>query len=249
MSGHSKWANIKRKKGAADAARGKLFTKVIREITVAARIGGADPFNNPRLRTAWDKAKAVSMPRDTIERAIAKGAGGTDTTAYEETSFEGYGAGGVAIIALCLTDNRNRTTAEVRHAFSRNAGRLGSLGCVSYLFKRCGLIVVPAAGVDEDILMMAALDAGADDVSREGEQFEILTPVVNLESCRKTLEEAGFSIASAELTSIPDNTVTVSGKEAEQVMRLVEALEDSDDVQNVYTNADISESDMESFAG
>jgi YebC/PmpR family DNA-binding regulatory protein len=249
MSGHSKWANIKRRKGAADAARGKVFTKVIREITVAARIGGGDPNANPRLRTAVDKARAVSMPRDTMERAIAKGTGENDTATYEETSFEGYGPGGVAIIAFCLTDNRNRTTAEVRYAFTRNAGRLGASGCVSYLFKRRGLITITAEGIDEDVLMMAALDAGAEDVTLEGDQYEVLCEPNALEACRKALVDQRYAVVSAELTHIADNYVAVSGKEAEQLLRMIESLEDSDDVQTVVTNADISDSDLEALAG
>jgi YebC/PmpR family DNA-binding regulatory protein len=249
MSGHSKWANIKRRKGAADSARGKVFTKVIREITVAARIGGGDIGSNPRLRTAVDKARAVSMPRDTMERAIAKGTGENDTATYEETSFEGYGAGGVAVIAFCLTDNRNRTTAEIRYAFTRNAGRLGANGCVSYLFKRRGLITIPAEGTSEDALMMAALDAGAEDVALEGDQYEVLCEPIALEGCRKALVDGHFTVASAEITHIPDSYVTVTGKEAEQVLRMIETLEDNDDVQSVVTNADISESEMEALAG
>lgn len=249
MSGHSRWANIKRKKGIADAARGKLFTKIIREITVAARLGGGDLGNNSRLRTAVDKARGVSMPRDTIERAISKGAGGTDTATWEETTFEGYGAGGVAVMAMCLTDNRNRTTAEIRYAFTRTGGRFGNANCVSYLFKRCGLITVPAEGTDEDSLMMAALDAGADDVSQEDDQFNVTCPPLSFDACKKAIEDAGFTVSSAEITYIPDNYVSVSGKEAEQVVRLIEILEDNDDVQNVYTSADISDADMESFAG
>lgn len=245
MAGHSKWANIKRRKSAQDARRGKLFTKLIREITVSARQGGGDIESNPRLRAAVDKAKGASMPRDNIERAIAKGTGDLDADSYEEVQFEGYGPGGVAIMVQCLTDNRNRTTAAVRHAFSKNLGNLGTTGCVNYLFKHRGLIQVPAQGVDEDELMMAALDGGAEDVLLEGDFFEVLTEPSAFESTREAVEQAGITPETAEITYIPDNEVQVSGSQAEQVMRLVNMLEDDDDVQNVYTNADIPEEEME----
>lgn len=245
MAGHSKWANIKRRKGAQDAARGKLFTKLIREITVAARMGGGDINSNARLRVAVDKAKANSMPRDNIARAIAKGSGDLDTDSYEEIQFEGYGAGGVAVMVQILSDNRNRVAAEVRHAFAKNGGNLGTTGCVGYMFQRRGLICVPAEGVDEDDIMMAALEGGADDITLEGDQFEVVCEPNDFEPCRDALQEAGFALSSAEVTYIPDNEVSVAGKQLEQVMRLVDTLEDNDDVQNVYTNADFSDEEVE----
>ncbi len=249
MSGHSKWANIKRRKGAADAARGKTFTKLIREITVAARVGGSDSSSNPRLRAAVDKARANSMPRDTIERAIARGSGDVDTTSFEEVQFEGYGAGGVAVMVQVLTDNRHRTTAEVRHAFTRAGGNLGTTGCVGFLFKRVGLITLPASGVDEDALMMAAIDAGADDVSRDDDLFEVTCNPEIHDACLESLKQAGFQPSESELTYIASTQARVEGKQAEQVLRLVETLEDNDDVQNVYTNADISDADLEAAGG
>jgi len=249
MSGHSKWANIKRRKGAADAARGKVFTKLIREITVAARVGGSDVNASPRLRAAVDKARANSMPRDTIERAIARGSGEVDTANFEEVQFEGYGAGGVAVMVQVLTDNRHRTTAEVRHAFTRAGGNLGTTGCVGFLFKRVGLLTLSADRVDEDTLMMAAIEAGADDVSREDDFFEVTCSPETYESCVEGLKKAGFEPSSSELTYIASTQARVEGKQAEQVMRLVETLEDNDDVQNVYTNADISDADLEAAGG
>ncbi len=245
MSGHSKWANIKRRKGAQDAARGKLFTKIIREITVAARMGGGDPASNPRLRAAIDKAKAASMPRDNIKRAVAKGSGNLDSDNYEEVQFEGYGPGGVAVLVRVLTDNRNRTTAEVRHAFTKNGGNLGTTGCVGYLFNRLGVLTFDASGVDEDDLMMEALEAGAEDVARDADQYEVTCDPSVFEECRTHLENAGMSPISAEITWVASNDVKVQGRQVDQVMRLIEMLEDSDDVQNVFTNADISDADME----
>ena len=241
MSGHSKWANIKRRKGAADAARGKLFTKLIREITVSARIGGGDLNANPRLRTAVDKAKGCSMPRDTWERAIAKGTGELGAENFEEFTFEGYGPGGVAVMAACLTDNRNRTTADVRHAFTRSGGNLGTTGCVGFLFKKLGVILVAAEGVVEDDLMMAALDAGATDVAAIEDAFEVVCEPLAFEACRAALEKAGYDVDSAEVTYVASTHITVEGKQAEQVGRLIDTLEDNDDVQDVYTNADFVE--------
>ncbi len=244
MAGHSKWANIKRRKGAQDAARGKLFTKLIREITVASRMGGGDIDANPRLRAAVDKARSNSMPRDNIKRAISKGIGALDADNYEEVQFEGYGPGGVAILVCSLTDNRNRTTAEVRHAFSKNGGNLGTTGCVGYLFKRMGVIQVVAEGVDEDELMMAALEAGAEDVALEEDRYEVLCEPGDFAQCQAGLRETGFAPAEAELSYLPDNEVAVEGKQAKQVLRLLEMLEDSDDVQNVYSNVDISDEEL-----
>ncbi len=200
MAGHSKWANIKRRKGAQDALRGKLFTKLIREITTASRMGGPDPDANPRLRTAVDKARSNSMPRDNIKRAILKGAGATEGADYEEIRFEGYGPGGVAVIVECLTDNRNRTTGDVRHAFTKHSGNLGTTGCVGYMFNKKGIIRVLAEGVDEDELMMAALDAGAEDVTLEDDVFEIVTEQADHDGCLAAVQEASFEVEESELT-------------------------------------------------
>jgi len=244
MSGHSKWANIKRRKGAQDAKRGQVFTKIIREITVAARIGGADPDSNPRLRSALDKARAASMPRDNIQRAVAKGVGAASGENYEEVVFEGYGTGGVAIIVECLTDNRNRTTGDIRFAFTKYGGNLGTTGCVGYMFSRKGIIRVPAEGVSEDDLMMAALDAGAEDVTDEGDLFEVTTAMTDLYACAKAIQDAGFTTSQAELTYIPGTMAAVSGKQAQTIMKLVDVLEEHDDVQNVYTNAEFDEATL-----
>ncbi|MBN1336579.1 MAG: YebC/PmpR family DNA-binding transcriptional regulator [Deltaproteobacteria bacterium] len=249
MSGHSKWANIKRRKGAADAARGKVFTKLIREITVAARVGGGDPDANPRLRAAVDKARANSMPRDTIERAIARGSGGVDTTSFEEVQFEGYGAGGVAVLVQVLTDNRHRATADVRHAFTRTGGNLGTTGCVGFLFRRVGIVTLPTEGVDEDALLLAAIEAGADDVSREDDVFEVTCSPEACDACLEGLRRSGFAPSGSELTYVATTQARVEGKQAEQILRLVETLEDSDDVQNVYTNAELSDTDLEAAGG
>jgi YebC/PmpR family DNA-binding regulatory protein len=244
MAGHSKWANIKRRKGAQDAIRGKLFTKLIREITTAARMGGADIDANPRLRAAVDKAKANSMPRDNIKRAIDKGSGALDDDSYEEIRFEGYGPGGVAVIVECLTDNRNRTTGDVRHAFTKNNGNLGTTGCVGYMFNRKGIIRVPTEGVDEDELMMAALEAGAEDVTNQEDVFEIVTDFPDFDACSSALREAGYEPSDSELTWIADTDASVEGKQAVSVLKLVDMLEDLDDVQNVYTNADIDDATL-----
>ncbi len=244
MAGHSKWANIKRRKGAQDAIRGKLFTKLIREITTAARMGGGDPDANPRLRTAIDKARSNSMPRDNIKRAIAKGAGTADGDDYEEVRFEGYGPGGVAVIVACLTDNRNRTTGDVRHAFTKNGGNLGTTGCVGYMFNKKGVIRVAVPGVDEDELMMAALDAGAEDMSSDDELYEIICEPSDYDACLAAVKEAGFEPGESELTYIADNDANVEGKQARAVLKMVDMLEDLDDVQNVYTNADIDDATL-----
>ncbi|MCB9760862.1 MAG: YebC/PmpR family DNA-binding transcriptional regulator [Alphaproteobacteria bacterium] len=248
MAGHSKWANIKRRKGAQDAARGKLFTKLIKEITVAARMGGGDADANPRLRLAIDKAKGQSMPRDNIERAIAKGTGDVDMSAYEDITMEGYGPGGVAVLIEALTDNRNRTTAEVRWAFKKGNGNLGTDGCVSYMFNRKGVITVLADGVDEDELMMTALDAGAEDVVRDGDSFEITTDPSDFHAVRDALT-ADFTLDDDEVTFVPDTRVEIAGDDAEGFLRLIEMLEDSDDVQNVHHNADISDEELERITG
>ena len=244
MAGHSKWANIKRRKGAQDAIRGKLFTKLIREITTAARMGGPDPDANPRLRSAVEKARGSSMPRDNIKRAIDKGAGNLEGADYEELCFEGYGPGGVAVIVECLTENRNRTTGDVRHAFTKNNGNLGTTGCVGYMFNKKGIIRVPVEGVDEDELMMAALEAGAEDVTNEGDVYEIVTDFPDFEACRTAVIEAGFEPTDSELTYIADTDAAVEGKQAKGVLKMVDMLEDLDDVQNVYTNADIDDATL-----
>ena len=241
MAGHSKWANIQHRKGAQDARRGKLFTKLIREITVAARTGGGDPGNNPRLRAAMDKALTANMSKDTIERAIKKGIGAGDGDNYEEIRYEGYGPGGVAVMVDCLTDNRQRTVAEVRHAFSKAGGNLGTDGSVAYLFTHTGTSSYPA-GVDEDRLMEAALEAGADDVITHDDQtVEILVGPDRFASVRDALVAAGLEPESAEITMRASTTVALNEDDAGKMIRLLERLEDLDDVQNVYSNADISE--------
>ncbi len=245
MSGHSKWSTIKRKKGAADAKRGKIFTKLIREIMVAARFGGGDINANPRLRAAVLAAKAENMPKDNIERAIKKGTGELEGVNYEELTYEGYGPGGVAMLVEVLTDNKNRTVAEVRHIFSKHNGSLGENGCVSWMFEKKGLILIDKNGVEEDRLIEAALDAGALDVRDAGKEFEVIVPPAQFDGVKKTLEEAGFKYHYAEVTMVPQSTVRLTGKEAEQMLKLMEGLEDSDDVQKVYANFDITDEEME----
>ena len=248
MSGHSKWANIKHRKGAQDAKRGKIFTKLIREITVAAKTGGGDPDANARLRTAIDKAKFENMPKDTIDRAIKKGTGDLDSVVYEEDSFEGYGPGGVAIIVEFMTDNRQRTVADVRHIFSRNNGSLGVTGSVSFLFDRKGLISLPNS-YDFDHIFEIALEAGADDVNDEGDSIEVITAPTSFTAVRDAIAAKGLKWESAEVTMIPQTMVKLEGKQAEQMLRLMEKLEDYDDVQNVYANFDISDAEMEAILG
>ncbi len=244
MAGHSKWANIKHRKAAQDAKRGKIYTKLAREITVAAREGGGDPEFNPRLRAAIEKAKKFNMPKENIERAIKRGTGEIAGEIYEEVTYEGYGPGGVAIIVKCLTDNRNRTASEVRHAFSKHGGNLGTSGCVSWMFERKGVITVPAEKYDEDTVMMAAIEAGADDVVREDGQFVIYTQPQDLEDVRKAILDAGIEIEEAKLDLIPQNTTRVEGETALKVLKLLEVLEDLDDVQEVYSNFDMPEEVM-----
>ncbi|KGQ50136.1 hypothetical protein JL12_05955 [Gallibacterium anatis 10672-6] len=240
MAGHSKWANIKHRKAAQDAQRGKIFTKLIRELVTAAKLGGADVGSNPRLRTAVDKALSNNMTRDTINRAIQRGAGGGDDTNMESIVYEGYGPGGTAIIVECLTDNRKRTVSEVRHAFTKSGGNLGTDGSVAYLFTRKGLILINEA--DEDALMEAAIEAGADDVQPQDDgSFEIYTAWEELSSVRDALEQAGFKIDEAEVTMIPSTTAELDVETAPKLMRLVDMLEDCDDVQNVYHNGDMSD--------
>jgi YebC/PmpR family DNA-binding regulatory protein len=245
MSGHSKWSTIKRKKGAADAKRGKIFTKLIREIMVAARLGGGDINANPRLRSAVLAAKAENMPKENIERAIKKGTGELEGTHYEDLIYEGYGPGGVAMMVEVLTDNKNRTVADIRHIFSKYNGSLGESGCVSWMFEKKGLILIDKNAVDEDRLIEVALEKGALDIKDTGKDFEVTTPPSQFEEVRRALEEAGFKLNYAEVTMVPQTTVKLSGKEAEQMLKLMEGLEDSDDVQKVYANFDISDEEME----
>jgi len=245
MSGHSKWSTIKRKKGAADAKRGKLFTKVIKEIIVSARMGGGDINANPRLRTAVLAAKAENMPKDNIDRAIKKGSGELEGVNYEEYTYEGYGPGGVAMILEVLTDNKNRIVADIRHTFSKHNGSLGEGGCVAWMFEKKGLILIDNAGVDEDRLIEVALDAGALDVKDNGKEFEVTTSPSGFESVKKVIEETGLKSSFAEVTMVPQTTVRLSGKDAEQMLKLMEGLEDSDDVQKVYANFDIADEEME----
>ncbi|HET7567846.1 MAG TPA: YebC/PmpR family DNA-binding transcriptional regulator [Gaiellaceae bacterium] len=251
MSGHSKWSSIKHKKGAADAKRGKLFSKLTRAIIVAAKEGGPDPAANLALQNAIEKAKAASMPKDNIDRAIAKGAGtGDDGTAYEAIVYEGYGPAGVAVIVEALTDNRNRTAGEVRHTFAKNDGNLGTSGAVAWLFERRGVVLVPADGTDEDELTLAAAEGGADDVSLDGSSFEVLCAAEQLTAVREAIEAAGFEVENAELTMLPKTTVSVEDEnEAKKILRLIDQLEDNDDVQDVYANFDIPERVLEAVAG
>jgi YebC/PmpR family DNA-binding regulatory protein len=251
VSGHSKWSSIKHKKGAVDAKRGKLFSKLTRAIIVAAKDGGPDPAGNLALQNAIEKAKAASMPKDNIDRAIAKGAGtDSDSAAYEAIVYEGYGPAGVAVIVEALTDNRNRTAGEVRHTFDKNDGNLGTSGAVAWLFERRGVVLVPADGTNEDELTLAAAEGGADDVSRDGSSFQVLCAATELASVREALEGAGFEIESAELTMLPKTTISVEDEnEAKKILRLIDQLEENDDVQEVYANFDIPERVLESVAG
>ncbi len=245
MSGHSKWATIKHKKGAADKARGKLFAKLIRQVEVAAREGGGDPDSNPTLRTMFQKAREASVPLDTIERAIKRGTGELEGVRYEQVSYEGYAPSGVAVIVECLTDNRNRTGADIRSTFSKNGGSMAEPGAVSWQFDRKGVILVPRS-VAEDDLMLVALDAGAEDISDSGEQWQVTTPPSDLPAVRSALEEAGMAVESAEVTLLPSTTVELASEsDAKKVLHLVDLLEDHDDVQNVYANFDIPDSILE----
>jgi YebC/PmpR family DNA-binding regulatory protein len=249
MSGHSKWSSIKHKKGAADAKRGKLFSKLSRAIIVAAREGGPDPAGNLALQNAVEKARSYSMPKDNIERAIAKGAGtGDDASAYETIVYEGYAAGGVAVLVEALTDNRNRTASEVRHIFAKNDGNLGTTGAVAWLFERRGIALVPGE-LDEDDVLLAAADGGADDIARDGSSWQVLSGVEDLQRVREALEAAGISVESAEITMVPKTTVEVGDEAtAKKIVRLMDALEDNDDVQDVYANFDIPERVLEVVA-
>ncbi|MBW1702086.1 MAG: YebC/PmpR family DNA-binding transcriptional regulator [Deltaproteobacteria bacterium] len=248
MSGHSKWSSIKHKKGAADARRGKIFSKLIKEVTVASRLGGGDPDGNPRLRTAISAAKAENMPKDNIERAIKKGTGELEGVAYEEASYEGYGPGGVAVLVDCLTDNKNRAVADVKHLFERNGGALGEPGCVAWIFEQKGLIVFDRDKVDEEQLLELALEAGAEDIREEETEFDVITDPSDFELVKKAVDDAGLSYTLSEVTMIPKNTVKVEGKKAQQMVNLMQALEDNDDVSNVYANFDISDEVLEALS-
>jgi YebC/PmpR family DNA-binding regulatory protein len=240
MAGHSKWANIQHRKNAQDKKRGAIFTKLVREITVAARIGGGDPDGNPRLRLAIDKALAVSMPKDNIERAVKKGSGELGADQVEEIRYEGYGPGGIAIMVDCMTDNRTRTVADVRHAFSKHGGNLGSDGSVGYLFSRQGILAFSVASdADDERILEIALEAGAEDMSSGEGWVEVITPPDSFAAVKSALESAGFVAENADLTERPATLVAVSGEQATAVMKLIERLEDLDDVQNVYSNADL----------
>ena len=248
MSGHSKWSTIKHKKAMVDARRGKMFTKLIRELTSAARAGGGDPDVNPRLRTAVASAKGANMPNDTIQRAIQKGTGEIAGETYEEVTYEGYGAGGVAVLVDTLTDNKNRTVAEIRHLFARHGGSMGENGCVAWMFQRQGFLALDAASIDEDALLELVLEAGGDDVKTENDLYEILTSPEAFEDVRSSLEAQGLTPEVAEVTMLPQSTVSIEGKQAEQVLRLMEALDDQDDVRRAYANFDIPDDVMAALA-
>jgi len=241
MSGHSKWSSIKHKKAATDAKRGKIFTKLIKEITVAARMGGGDIEANPRLRAAVLAGKAENMPKDNIERAIKKGTGDLEGVSYEEIIYEGYGPGGAAVLVESLTDNKNRTVADIRSIFGKNGGNLGENGCVAWMFDKKGYIAVARSAVDEDTLMETALEAGAEDIREDNGNFEVITEPGDFEAIKEAIDKASIPFNDAEVTMLPQNTTNLTGKEAEQMLRLMEMLEDYDDVQKVYTNADIPE--------
>jgi YebC/PmpR family DNA-binding regulatory protein len=250
VSGHSKWSSIKHKKGAADAKRGKLFSKLSRAIIVAAKEGGPDPAGNLALANAVEKARSYSMPKENIERAIARGSGAdADAQAFETVVYEGYGPSGVAVIVEALTDNRNRTASDVRHVFSKNDGNLGGSGAVAWLFERRGVVVVDADGVDEDELTLAAAEGGAEDVARDGTSFEVTSAPEDLVTVREAIEAAGISVASAELTMVPKTTIEVAEEgPAKKILRLMDELEENDDVQDVYSNFDIPEQVLEAVA-
>jgi YebC/PmpR family DNA-binding regulatory protein len=250
MSGHSKWSSIKHKKGAADARRGKLFSKLSRAIIVATREGGPDPAANLALANAVEKARSYSMPKDNIERAIARGSGAdADTAAFETVVYEGYGPSGVAVIVEALTDNRNRTASDVRHVFAKNDGNLGGSGAVSWLFERRGVVLVDADGVDEDELTLAAAEGGADDVTRDGSSFQVVAAPESLVPVREAIAQAGIPVQAAELTLVPKTTVEVAEESAaKKILRLIDQLEENDDVQDVYSNFDIPERVLEAVA-
>ena len=245
MSGHSKWSSIKHKKAAVDAKRGRAFTRVIKEITVAARMGGGDAASNARLRTAIASAKAVNMPQENISRAIKKGTGELPGVSYEEFTYEGYGPGGAAIMIEIMTDNKNRTVADIRHIFSKHNGNLGEAGCVAWMFDKKGLIVIDTDKAEEDQLMEIVLNAGAEDMQRNEDVFEITTLPEDLETVREAIEKGGVEISGAQVSRIPQSTVKLEGKQAEQMLKLMEKLEDHDDVQDVFANFDIPDEVME----
>ncbi|MBF0377615.1 MAG: YebC/PmpR family DNA-binding transcriptional regulator [Desulfamplus sp.] len=244
MSGHSKWSTIKHKKGAADAKRGKIFTKLIKEITVAARMGGGDPEANPRLRRAIIEAKSQNMPKDNLERAIKKGTGELEGVDYEEITYEGYGPGGVAVLVECLTDNRNRTIADVRYIFSKSGGNIGTDGCVSWMFDKKGLISIDKANANEETLMEIALEAGAEDVKDEDDCFEVITDPADFDAVKSAIDAAKIKYQVAEITMIPQSQTRVEGKDAEQMIKFMEALDDCDDIQKFYSNAEIPDEVM-----
>ncbi len=245
MSGHSKWSSIKHKKAATDAKRGKAFTRVIKEITIAARMGGGDPAANPRLRSAIASAKSVNMPQDNVTRAIKKGTGELPGVSYEEYTYEGYGPGGVAVMVEIMTDNKNRTVADIRHVFSKHNGNLGESGCVAWIFDKKGLIVVDSDKAEEDSLMEIVLNSGAEDMQLSDDVFEITTMPEDLETVREAIEKAGVEISMAQVSLIPQSTIKLIGKQAEQMLKLMEKLEDHDDVQDVFANFDIPDDVME----
>ena len=245
MSGHNKWSTIKHKKARSDAARGKVFTRLIKEITVSARTGGGDESANPRLRTAIATAKSANMPSANIDRAIKRGTGDLPGVTYEEITYEGYTPGGAALMIDVLTDNKNRTVADIRHLFSKYNGSLGASGSVAWIFDKKGMIQVNCEGVDEDELMLVALEAGAEDMQKLDDYFEILTPVDNFEAAKEAVAEAGFDISTSELTRIPQNTVKIEGKQAVQTLKLMDLLDDHEDTQNIYSNFDIDVNIME----
>lgn len=248
MSGHSKWATIKRKKGKLDAQRGRTFTKLIKEITIAARAGGGDAEGNPRLRTAIATAKAANMPQDNIKKAIQKGTGELPGVTYEETSYEGYGPGGVAIILEVVTDNKNRTVAEIRHLLAKYNGNLGETGCVGWMFDKRGRIEVETSKTDEDTLMEVVLDAGASDMTTEEDIFEVITPYDKFEAVKAAMERSSIEYSEASISMVPQTTIKLEGSKAESMLKLIMALEDHDDIQNVYANFDIDEDLMEQLS-
>lgn len=248
MSGHSKWATIKRKKAVTDARRGKMFTQIIKEITVAAKLGGGNPDGNPRLRLAVDKAKDNNMPADNIKRAIMKGTGELPGTVYEDVMYEAYGAGGVAMMIEAVTDNKTRTVSEIRHILERQHGKMASTGAVAFQFHKQGIITVPTAAIGEDDLMAIVLDAGADDMKTESDVYVVLTTPENFEGAKKAIDSKGIKVENAEIQMIADNTVKVEGKDAENVIKLMEALEEHDDVQKVHANFDIDDKVLASLA-
>ena len=247
MSGHSKWHSIKHKKAATDAKRGKVFTRYIKEINIAARLGGGDPETNPRLRHAIDGAKSVNMPGDNIKKAILRGTGELDGVTYEAITYEGYGPGGVAILVEVLTDNKNRSVAEVRHVFSKYSGNLGENGCVGWMFTRKGLIIIPVGSIEEDELLELVLESGAEDLKVEEETYEVVTTVEDFDQVLDAIKQKNLEIESSEVSMIPSSFVKLDGKQAEGMLRLFEKLEDLDDVQNVWANFDISEEEIETY--